>query len=97
MDILQRKGVRGYKCAITQQDSNVRLSHTINALDGWIAHDETFSGTGHMLPPFGFLCRCTVKRKIYEPTEEEWRKVLPTNAFLEGVVETHRSEIERIY
>ena len=48
------------KEAITVGDDRVRLDHSQNESDGIIPIDRTFSGTGHLVTPFGFNCRCAV-------------------------------------
>lgn len=51
---------------------SVRASHLQNAADGWIPNNATFSWTpDRLIAPFGFLCRCTVDRKLSEPTVDE--------------------------
>ena len=61
----------GWKKSKTQHDSNVRYTHSLNEIDGWIPNDQAFSGTGTMMAPHGFNCRCVTVRKIMPPSADD--------------------------
>lgn len=54
------------KTWITVGDAKVTPEHTDNEKEGWIAYDDTFSGTGDSEPPADDnpRCRCTIEYRI---------------------------------
>lgn len=63
--------ITGYKRSITQHDSNVRYTHNLNEIDGWILDTKLFSWTDTEHAPHGFNCRCVTTRKMSAPSEQD--------------------------
>ena len=63
--------MEGFKRSQTQHDGNVRFSHNMNEIDGWIPERTLFSGTETDHAPHGFNCRCVTLRRLVKPEPDD--------------------------